>query len=98
MIVDFYKSDPADKIMISFKIHKMMESAELYKKQREENTEHKKENEASFHQNMIEFSMVFDQNYHRIEHYVDCLKINLFERLDENEFKMRENKRMEYQN
>lgn len=34
MMVDFYKSDPADKIMIAFKIHKMMQSAEEYKKQR----------------------------------------------------------------
>ena len=24
MMVDFYKSDPADKIMIAFKIHKMI--------------------------------------------------------------------------
>ena len=49
MLVDFYKSDPGDKIMIAFKIHKLMECAEQYQKAKEDNHEEEKEQETTFH-------------------------------------------------
>jgi hypothetical protein len=49
MLVDFYKSDPGDKIMIAYKIHKLMESAIQYQKAKEDNHEEKKEQETTFH-------------------------------------------------